>query len=274
MTDLLVAFSAAVSGVICAYSSLKRCFLKFRPVTLDASFAFSLMHMISENAGQADHFQLLPSLLARGMQIRSASLSIVRCLIATPEVLQEASFPQGPAPQEALAWCGSAIAQMAFGSATIHSADRIGGGAAQHWAVSPVSGQVYLFGRFDLSGAEEQSLTPLLDSLVVHAARVVGASLFWHDNPMTLGAPLNRLTPREWDVLKAIHCADPEKLIAERLDVSPHTFHVHIKKIYRKLDVRSRLSLIELCRSVENERMVSAMASAPVAREEQVLCPA
>ena len=248
--------------------------MKFRPVTLDASLTFVAMHMISENATQGDRFVRIPSLLARALQIRWVSMALVRCLIATPEVLAEAAFPEAREQGDAGAWCAGAIAQLSFGNSEMHCADRVIGGAGQHWVVSPVSGQVYLFARFDLTGAASGGIVSMLDTLVVHAARVASTSLFWHESPTGLGEPLNRLTPREWEVLRAIHSADPEKLIAERLAVSPHTFHVHIKKIYRKLNVRSRLSLMELCRDVADERLVAAVAPLPVDSCEPAFCPA
>lgn len=73
--------------------------------------------------------------------------------------------------------------------------------------------------------------------------------------PVLLQVNQRARAPREWEVLKAFQSPEPEKQIADRLGLSTHTFHVHVKKIYRKLQVRSRLSLIELCRGVENERL-------------------
>ena len=48
------------------------------------------------------------------------------------------------------------------------------------------------------------------------------------------------LTPREIEVLNAIVEGLPNKSIAQRLDISPHTVKFHIEAVFRKLGVRTR----------------------------------
>lgn len=52
------------------------------------------------------------------------------------------------------------------------------------------------------------------------------------------------LTKREREVLQGVAAGLSEKKLAEKLSVSPHTVHAHIKKIYRKLQVGSRAEAV------------------------------
>lgn len=52
------------------------------------------------------------------------------------------------------------------------------------------------------------------------------------------------LTPREKEILSAVEKGLSYKEIAEKLNVSPHTVHTHIKNIYEKLHAKSRSEAI------------------------------
>jgi two-component system NarL family response regulator len=52
------------------------------------------------------------------------------------------------------------------------------------------------------------------------------------------------LTSREREVLQGVAAGLSERKLAEKLSVSPHTVHTHIKKIYRKLQVGSRAEAV------------------------------
>ena len=54
-----------------------------------------------------------------------------------------------------------------------------------------------------------------------------------------IGLPV-ALTDREMDVLRCLTMGMSNTVIAERLSLSPHTLDAHLRRIYRKLDVRSR----------------------------------
>jgi len=56
------------------------------------------------------------------------------------------------------------------------------------------------------------------------------------------------LTSRERDVLNAIAHGFSEKEIAQSLDLSPHTVHVHIKNTYKKLHAHSRTDALKKAR--------------------------
>ncbi|HVS73176.1 MAG TPA: LuxR C-terminal-related transcriptional regulator [Phycisphaerae bacterium] len=88
---------------------------------------------------------------------------------------------------------------------------------------------------------------PLTDALQMVAGQL--AKLFkclfaWQAGPQSLGGPFERLTDREWMVLRGLNSDDGEKQLADRLSLSPHTLHSHIKSIYRKVGVQGRLPLL------------------------------
>ena len=55
-------------------------------------------------------------------------------------------------------------------------------------------------------------------------------------------------TPRELEVLGAIGDGLTNKLIARRLDVSPHTVKFHVESLLRKLGARSRAEAVAKAR--------------------------
>jgi DNA-binding NarL/FixJ family response regulator len=57
---------------------------------------------------------------------------------------------------------------------------------------------------------------------------------------------LAKLTRTEFEVFEHLRTDATEKQIARTLNRSPHTVHVHVKSIYRKLGIRSRQMLNDL----------------------------
>jgi DNA-binding NarL/FixJ family response regulator len=55
---------------------------------------------------------------------------------------------------------------------------------------------------------------------------------------------VTRLTRREYEVLMRVLMGDDVPIIGSSLYISPHTVRNHLKAIYRKLDVRSRVELV------------------------------
>jgi DNA-binding CsgD family transcriptional regulator len=87
-----------------------------------------------------------------------------------------------------------------------------------------------------------------LDSLTMVAellTKLLGCMMAWQSRPEILGSEFKRLTDREWVVLRALNSDDGEKQLADRLSLSPHTLHSHIKSIYRKVGVQGRLPLLQ-----------------------------
>jgi LuxR family maltose regulon positive regulatory protein len=65
------------------------------------------------------------------------------------------------------------------------------------------------------------------------------------------------LTPREWQVLNAIHSGLSNERIARHFKVAPSTIKTHIRSLYQKLDVKDRQEAIALAeqmlRSVQDQ---------------------
>jgi DNA-binding CsgD family transcriptional regulator len=96
-------------------------------------------------------------------------------------------------------------------------------------------------GQADLSTVQSGSLTLVAGLLT----KLLGCMLAWQDGPEILGSEFERLTEREWVVLRGLNSDDGEKQLADRLCLSPHTLHSHIKSIYRKVGVQGRLPLLQ-----------------------------
>ncbi|HLO76803.1 MAG TPA: response regulator transcription factor [Magnetospirillum sp.] len=57
---------------------------------------------------------------------------------------------------------------------------------------------------------------------------------------------IGRLTPRERDILRLLREGHPNKVIANRLDVSEVTVKSHLGNVFRKLGVQNRLQAMKL----------------------------
>lgn len=62
--------------------------------------------------------------------------------------------------------------------------------------------------------------------------------------PHVIPAPLPHLAPRVKQTLRYLLEGDSEKQIARKLNISPHTVHVYVKRLYRDLGVSSRGELL------------------------------
>jgi DNA-binding CsgD family transcriptional regulator len=89
-----------------------------------------------------------------------------------------------------------------------------------------------------------ERLCEMLPLIANQLARLLDDLIAWHFRPQEFGAPFNRLTQREWMVLRGLNSEVGEKQLADNLGLSPHTLHSHIKSIYRKVDVQGRLPLL------------------------------
>ncbi len=52
------------------------------------------------------------------------------------------------------------------------------------------------------------------------------------------------LSPREIEIVRTVFDDEKEVAIASRLQISPHTVHTYLERIYRKLAVKSRLQMV------------------------------
>jgi DNA-binding CsgD family transcriptional regulator len=55
------------------------------------------------------------------------------------------------------------------------------------------------------------------------------------------------LSKRMKDTLEHLLSGDSEKEVAAKLDLSPHTVHIHVKNLYKRLGVCSRGELMAKC---------------------------
>lgn len=67
-----------------------------------------------------------------------------------------------------------------------------------------------------------------------------------HDHPSLDSGRLLSLTPRESEVAVLVVDGLSDREIAERLCLSRFTVHQHVKRIYRALEVDSRVALTRL----------------------------
>lgn len=69
--------------------------------------------------------------------------------------------------------------------------------------------------------------------------------------PPTAAMLHNRLSQTERDVLDLLCQNKTEREVAQHFDRSPHTVHVHVKSIYRKLGVHSRPQLLRMMQAMD-----------------------
>ncbi len=143
---------------------------------------------------------------------------------------------------------GTAIAQQAPSvvTGTEHFADALMSMACAATPVTDGAGEV--LGVIDLTCAAED-FNPLLLPFAKHAAREIGHRL-------REGAGPRRLPARSWlsltDTERAVaHLAAQglsSRVVADRMRLPQPTVHAHLRRVFRKLGVRSR---VELARVVE-----------------------
>jgi len=73
--------------------------------------------------------------------------------------------------------------------------------------------------------------------------KLLGASLLtehaWHEIGRTLG-----ITKRELQIVQGVFDNQHEADIAKRFKLSPHTIHMHLNRLFKKLAVTSRTELV------------------------------
>ena len=66
--------------------------------------------------------------------------------------------------------------------------------------------------------------------------------------PQKLSFDLTRgFSKRMIETLQLLLAGDSEKEVANKLGLSQHTVHIHVKKLYKRLDVSSRAELMAKC---------------------------
>ena len=116
-------------------------------------------------------------------------------------------------------------------------------GSAPGYTIAVTTAVLLVHQRGD-EGALSTQTTDALLMVAGQLAKLLKCLFVFHTGPQALGEPFERLTEREWVVLRGLNSDDGEKQLADRLSLSPHTLHSHIKSIYRKVGVQGRLPLL------------------------------
>jgi len=103
------------------------------------------------------------------------------------------------------------------------------------------------------------AITEILQAVGKPLSKLLSCLVAWLTRPEALGAPFDRLTDREWMVLRGMNSECGEKQLADQLGLSPHTLHSHIKSIYRKVGVQGRLPLLLRAQEAMRNLRVSQM---------------
>lgn len=99
----------------------------------------------------------------------------------------------------------------------------------------------------------------LLLSLLSHIAVNFRYQAISAASPVRSMPLLKTLTRAEWRVLLALDSEASEKEISATLGTSANTLHSHIKSIYRRLGVQSRLSAIAILRRAERASLIAQL---------------
>ncbi len=97
--------------------------------------------------------------------------------------------------------------------------------------------------------------------------RLVGGGDFLGDEDWRILARRLMLSPRELQILQHVFADEKEQTIAVRLGISLHTVHAHLRRIYGKLGVNSRVEAVVrvFAEYVARGRNACPLPSAPVA---------
>jgi DNA-binding CsgD family transcriptional regulator len=97
----------------------------------------------------------------------------------------------------------------------------------------------------------------VLELAAHYIAKTMKIMLECAECPEKLGMPMARLSQIEWRVLCAMDSEDSEKQLANRLAMSPHTLHSHIKGIYRKIGAGARLQALQMAEEAKYQYYIS-----------------
>lgn len=93
-------------------------------------------------------------------------------------------------------------------------------------------------------------------------SRMVHVLHSWRTQPHQLGSEFGKLSDAQWRALLSMSSDWSEKQLADQLGISHHTLHSHVKVIYLKLSVQSRLEAVRrLQRAVRNYCVKAQQAS-------------
>jgi two-component system response regulator DctR len=88
----------------------------------------------------------------------------------------------------------------------------------------------------------DNALVDRIEQALAQSAQIVNA----HKDVAHLRARLSELTDRERDVMGLVVEGLPNKLIADKLDISVRTVEVHRARVFDKMDVKSAVELANI----------------------------
>jgi len=149
-------------------------------------------------------------------------------------------------------WNGTPLMEHAYA----RPEERTTEGTPIHYEIEENLGTDYAF-RLSVESPTELSVAQM--EALTKATRLIHQGmeciLVRQRNPDSLGNSFAGLSDREWQICLALERPNGEKEIAGMLDCSRHTVHSYIKSLYRKLQVKSRLQMLDrLKRSREEMR--------------------
>lgn len=77
----------------------------------------------------------------------------------------------------------------------------------------------------------------------INPANAAGAAMFSASAWKAIGRNL-KLSGRELEILRGVFDDQTEQIIAVGLNISPHTVHTHVERLYHKLRVANRVQLV------------------------------
>jgi DNA-binding CsgD family transcriptional regulator len=191
------------------------------------------------------HLPLLPEALVQGLNVAYAQLRISDM---SGNVVHDYAYPQDSTPVMHLAT-----------HAEPHSGE-----------LSRLLGEKYTLLIRISSGpqalTQEQSAAFDTAGDMIHAA--LNVLFIKQRDRAQLGAPYTQFSDREWAVCERLYGPEGEKAIAEAMDASRHTVHCHVKNIYRKLKLQSRLEVIHHLRQARGASRREAMHASPFGLEQ------
>lgn len=98
-----------------------------------------------------------------------------------------------------------------------------------------------LTGAINLAMQGQNVIAPEMTGKLVAAYRHAAAGSVEASASPVPASPLNLLTPRELDILRAITAGASNKEIARQLTIAETTVKIHVQHILRKLDVSTRV---------------------------------
>lgn len=226
------------------------------PASLDPDQMLELGAILRELSSEVAHLAEIPTVLAERLGLSDITLALVH-MPAPARVLVAGST--ATTPNAELERALADLARRGASEQSIAEDDVLRPFAGSTAVVHDVGAQHRLL--VVLHNPAADATLDLGRLVAAFLAKSTHATLGWQSSPATLGDPFDRLTEREWIVLLALNSDDGEKQLADRLHLSPHTLHSHIKSIYRKMGVQGRLPLLQRLHAATRQYSIRQLAT-------------